>query len=227
MACTCCSALGFAGLITAQRSRQSPSAAWSCSLVSPLLLCAPLLAALHRSLYESSGKTLPMGEITAGQLPSLVAGRHFPLCMTVMYERLTNEHHLKHWGLQQFTLFLKTIGLPLEQAMLFFRHQFSPRWVGCGCCLGRSAHTKSHRLGQLSGSTMNDKVGCASVPRCACGLSTSTTAPVQPLRHCCVSNGVRCWPGQQFGGDCMALVTSTPGMNEVSSSSPHRPASPQ
>lgn len=70
-----------------------------------------------------------MDEITAGQLPQLVAGRHFPLCMTVMYERLTNEHHLKHWGLQQFSLFLKSIGLPLEQAMLFFRHQFSPRWA--------------------------------------------------------------------------------------------------
>ncbi len=76
-----------------------------------------------------------MGEITAGQLPALVAGRHFPLCMTVMYERLTNEHHLKHWGLQQFTLFLKAIGLPLEQAMLFFRHQFSPRWVGSAAVL--------------------------------------------------------------------------------------------
>jgi DNA primase large subunit len=47
--------------------------------------------------------------------------------MTVMYERLTGEHHLKHWGLQQFGLFLKAIGLPLEQALLFFRHQFSPR----------------------------------------------------------------------------------------------------
>jgi DNA primase large subunit len=72
-----------------------------------------------------------MGEITAGQLSQLVAGRHFPLCMTVMYERLTNEHHLKHWGLQQFTLFLKAVGLPLEQAMLFFRHQFAPRWAQC------------------------------------------------------------------------------------------------
>lgn len=84
-----------------------------------------------RSLYESSGRNLPMDEITAGQLPQLVAGRHLPLCMTVMYERLTGEHHLKHWGLQQFSLFLKAIGLPLEQAMLFFRHQFSPRCV-CG-----------------------------------------------------------------------------------------------
>jgi hypothetical protein len=90
-----------------------------------------------------------MGEITAGQLPALVAGRHFPLCMSVMYERLTGEHHLKHWGLQQFTLFLKAIGLPLEQAMLFFRHQFAPRWDTRGtCCDGGSSKAYS-RQGML------------------------------------------------------------------------------
>lgn len=80
-----------------------------------------------RSLSNNDNRKVPVGEISAGQIQSLVTGRHFPLCMTVMYERLANEHHLKHWGLQQFTLFLKAIGLPLEQAMMFFRQQFSPR----------------------------------------------------------------------------------------------------
>lgn len=83
-------------------------------------------------MNASEGKKVPVGEISAGQLPSLVAGRHFPLCMTVMYERLASEHHLKHWGLQQFSLFLKSIGLPMEQALLFFRQQFSPRSVLAG-----------------------------------------------------------------------------------------------
>jgi DNA primase large subunit len=45
-----------------------------------------------------------------------------------MYERLASEHHLKHYGLQQMSLFLKHIGLPLEQAVLFWRSMFSPRW---------------------------------------------------------------------------------------------------
>jgi DNA primase large subunit len=62
--------------------------------------------------------------------------------MTTMYERLAGEHHLKHWGLQQFSLFLKAIGLPLEQAMLFFRQQFGPRCVRvnwtCVCLSARS-----------------------------------------------------------------------------------------
>jgi len=50
--------------------------------------------------------------------------------MTVMYERLSNEHHLKHYGLQQMSLFLKHIGLPLEQALMFWRSMFSPRTTG-------------------------------------------------------------------------------------------------
>jgi DNA primase large subunit len=92
-----------------------------------LIIALLLLLLLCRSVYGSDNRKVPVGEISAGQLAGLVAGRHFPLCMSVMYERLANEHHLKHWGLQQFTLFLKAIGLPLEQALLFFRQQFSPR----------------------------------------------------------------------------------------------------
>ncbi|WIA15273.1 hypothetical protein OEZ85_001944 [Tetradesmus obliquus] len=92
---------------------------------------APLVDSLpSRSVYGSDNRKVPVGEISAGQLAGLVAGRNFPLCMSVMYERLASEHHLKHWGLQQFTLFLKSIGLPLEQALLFFRQQFAPRTPG-------------------------------------------------------------------------------------------------
>ncbi|WIA35477.1 hypothetical protein OEZ86_003910 [Tetradesmus obliquus] len=92
---------------------------------------APLVDSLpSRSVYGSDNRKVPVGEISAGQLAGLVAGRHFPLCMSVMYERLASEHHLKHWGLQQFSLFLKSIGLPLEQALLFFRQQFAARTPG-------------------------------------------------------------------------------------------------
>jgi DNA primase large subunit len=47
--------------------------------------------------------------------------------MTIMYERLAAEHHLKHDARIEFSLFLKHIGLPLEQAMLFWRDMFAPR----------------------------------------------------------------------------------------------------
>eukprot|EP00878_Enallax_costatus_P006172 GHUV01006471.1.p1 GENE.GHUV01006471.1~~GHUV01006471.1.p1 ORF type:complete len:539 (+),score=187.65 GHUV01006471.1:149-1765(+) len=105
--------------------------AWGEFTVAEADRLAPLVDSLpSRSVSNNGNRKVPVGEISAGQIQSLVAGRHFPLCMTVMYERLTNEHHLKHWGLQQFTLFMKAVGLPLEQALMFFRQQFSPRTSG-------------------------------------------------------------------------------------------------
>eukprot|EP00877_Chromochloris_zofingiensis_P006868 jgi/Chrzof1/2434/Cz11g15130.t1 len=89
---------------------------------------APLVEAMpSRSLSSTDNRKVPHGDITAGQLPAIAANRHLPLCMAVMYERTTTEHHIKHWGFQQLSLFLKSIGLPLEQAMLFWRHSFAPR----------------------------------------------------------------------------------------------------
>lgn len=89
---------------------------------------APLVEAMPtRSLSAGEGKKLPAGEITAGQVHQLAAERHLPPCMALMYERLASEHHLKHYGLQQMSLFLKHVGLPLEQALLFWRSMFAPR----------------------------------------------------------------------------------------------------
>lgn len=80
-----------------------------------------------RSLSSGEGKKLPAGEITAAQVPQIISERHAPPCMTLMYERLAAERHLKHYGLQQMSLFLKHVGLPLEQAVLFWRSMFAPR----------------------------------------------------------------------------------------------------
>jgi DNA primase large subunit len=75
----------------------------------------------------NSDRALPKGEVTAGQVSGLAAGRHFPLCMHIMYDRLASESHLKHNGRLELGLFLKAIGMPLEQALLFWRTMFGPR----------------------------------------------------------------------------------------------------
>ena len=56
-----------------------------------------------RSVSNTEGRKVPVGEISAGQLQGLVAGRHFPLCMTLMYERLAAEHHINHELLHRIT----------------------------------------------------------------------------------------------------------------------------
>lgn len=49
-----------------------------------------------------------------------LAPKHFPLCMEEIYDSLKSKHMLKHWGRLQFGLFLKGIGLSLEDNISLF-----------------------------------------------------------------------------------------------------------
>lgn len=63
-------------------------------------------------------------QVTAAMLPKLKE-ESFPLCMSVMMDSLRTQHHLKHTGRQQLGLFLKGIGLPLEEAIRFWRTEMA------------------------------------------------------------------------------------------------------
>ncbi|KAI3627176.1 4-nitrophenylphosphatase [Malassezia furfur] len=62
--------------------------------------------------------------ITADMVAPLVR-QHAPLCMRHLHETLTTTHHLRHYGRLQYNLFLKELGLPVEEALLFWRRMFS------------------------------------------------------------------------------------------------------
>ncbi|KOS17262.1 putative DNA primase large subunit [Escovopsis weberi] len=70
-----------------------------------------------------SGSGPPGGaEMTAANVPNLAA--HFPACMAHLQRSLRRDAHLKHYGRLQYTLFLKGIGLGLEECLLFWRGSF-------------------------------------------------------------------------------------------------------
>eukprot|EP00967_Tisochrysis_lutea_P089891 scaffold128307_cov16-Tisochrysis_lutea.AAC.1 len=54
--------------------------------------------------YESAASR--HGGVNLATLPGL-AQRHFPLCMQTLMTQLKSEHHLRHTGRQQLSLFLK------------------------------------------------------------------------------------------------------------------------
>lgn len=62
--------------------------------------------------------------ITADMVAPLVRA-HAPLCMRHLQETLSATHHLRHYGRLQYNLFLKELGLPVEEALLFWRRSFS------------------------------------------------------------------------------------------------------
>lgn len=57
-------------------------------------------------------------------LPLQLSRESFPPCMSGLHDALRSEHHLKHFGRLQYGLFLKSIGLTLEQALAFWRSEF-------------------------------------------------------------------------------------------------------
>ncbi|KAF9500942.1 DNA primase, large subunit [Pleurotus eryngii] len=61
--------------------------------------------------------------ITADMIDSL--SKHFPLCMQHLHFKLTKDRHLPHFGRLQYGLFLKVLGLPIDEAIAFWRRSFS------------------------------------------------------------------------------------------------------
>ncbi|XP_051503574.1 DNA primase large subunit-like [Myxocyprinus asiaticus] len=64
-----------------------------------------------------------IGKVSLEQIDPL-SGTSFPLCMRHLHKALRENHHLRHGGRMQYGLFLKGIGLTLEQALQFWRSEF-------------------------------------------------------------------------------------------------------
>jgi DNA primase large subunit len=72
----------------------------------------------------SDSTSILSGEpVTAGAIDGL--SQHFPACMTHLHRTLRQNKHLKHFGRLQYTLFLKGVGLSVEEALTFWRTAFS------------------------------------------------------------------------------------------------------
>ncbi|NXP84225.1 PRI2 primase, partial [Passerina amoena] len=63
------------------------------------------------------------GKISLEQIDALSV-KSFPLCMRQLHRALRESHHLRHGGRMQYGLFLKGIGLTLEQALEFWKKEF-------------------------------------------------------------------------------------------------------
>ncbi|KAF2110409.1 DNA primase large subunit [Lophiotrema nucula] len=89
----------------------------------------PILAHLSQSFtapdaaYSSSDAAIDgLSTPTAASIDTL--SKHFPLCMQSLHSNLRANSHLKHFGRLQYTLFLKGIGLSLDECILFWRRSF-------------------------------------------------------------------------------------------------------
>lgn len=89
---------------------------------------SPILAHLSSNFTTpdanySSASAVPGADISARNIDSLSSS--FPLCMQNLHIALRRDKHLKHYGRLQYTLFLKGIGLSLDECLIFWRTGFS------------------------------------------------------------------------------------------------------
>ncbi|KAJ4830275.1 hypothetical protein Tsubulata_021748 [Turnera subulata] len=76
-----------------------------------------------------------------------IAKSSFPLCMRHLFEKLREDHHLKHGGRMQLGLFLKGVGLKLEDALAFWKAEFSQK-VGAERFDKEYAYSIRHNYGR-------------------------------------------------------------------------------
>ena len=74
------------------------------------------------STLSDSDTGLPGAFINANSIDNL--SQHFPLCMRNLHMTLRKNSHLKHFGRLQYTLFLKGLGLSMEDCLMFWRQSF-------------------------------------------------------------------------------------------------------
>jgi DNA primase large subunit len=70
------------------------------------------------------------GGASADVTPASVQGlsqEAFPLCMQHLQDTLRRDSKLKHWGRQQYGLYLKGIGLSMEDALVFWQMHFTKK----------------------------------------------------------------------------------------------------
>merc|ERR1719193_2295135 len=75
---------------------------------------------------EDFGSNKSGDRVTPQQVPGL-SEQHFPLCMHSLQSNLVNQHHLKYKARIQYGLFLKGIGMTLEDSIRFWRTELTKR----------------------------------------------------------------------------------------------------
>lgn len=82
-----------------------------------------LVKTLHTS-YTGKDYTVGSGDVPIEALDEL-SKKSFPLCMRICHETLRTKHHLKHFARLQYGLFLKGIGVTLEDSLRFWQEEFT------------------------------------------------------------------------------------------------------
>lgn len=105
-----------------------------------------------------------------------IAKTSFPLCMRHLFEKMREDHHLKHGGRMQLGLFLKGVGLKLEDALAFWKAEFSQK-VGSERFDKEYAYSIRHNYGREGKRTDYTPYSCQKIISSAPGVGDHHGCP--------------------------------------------------
>ncbi|XP_031272815.1 probable DNA primase large subunit [Pistacia vera] len=157
----------------------------------------PIVEALCTSyLGPDYSRPKEFGEISINDLDQL-AESSFPLCMRHLFVKLREDHHLKHGGRMQLGLFLKGVGLKLEDALAFWKAEFSQK-VGAERFDKEYAYSIRHNYGREGKRTDYTPYSCQKIISSTPGVGDHHGCP---YRHFSEEN-LRAAIGRMGVGSC-------------------------
>jgi DNA primase large subunit len=151
------------------------------------------------SVYSEGEGVIDGSPITAASIDNL--SQHFPLCMRSLHMTLRKSAHLKHFGRLQYTLFLKGIGLSLEDCLIFWRQAF--RGFSDDEFNSKYKYNIRHAYGDVGGDVNRRGRG---YPPYSCQKILSDTAPGTGQTHGC--------PYRHFSVDNLTALLQSTGVND-------------
>lgn len=116
----------------------------------------------ERDIGENYANTQTRDHLTAESIDSL-AVKSFPICMRNLHEALKQNHHLRHYGRLQYLLFLKGIGLPLDESLRFFKTEFSKGTISVDKFEKEYAYNIRHSYGKEGKHTSYTPYSCLKI----------------------------------------------------------------
>ncbi|KAL2055566.1 hypothetical protein ABVK25_004374 [Lepraria finkii] len=151
------------------------------------------------STLSDSDSALPGAPINAASIDHLT--QHFPLCMRNLHMTLRKNSHLKHFGRLQYTLFLKGIGLTLEDCLIFWRQAF--KLITDDTFNKEYRYNVRHAYGEVGGDATRRGRGYSPF---SCQKILTEHPPGSGESHGC--------PYRHFSVDSLTTLLQTTGVND-------------
>lgn len=140
-----------------------------------VLRCSSVLPAGVSRGYNSNRGSGTDQHVGLADIEDL-AKTSFPLCMQRLHRTLVRENHLMYRGRLQYAVFLKELGVPMEDILALWRRTFS-HYAQSEAKLQPYLYSVRHLFGKAGGAREHGAYSCATIARWDVGAGETHGCP--------------------------------------------------